>query len=64
MIVQEAAAYLKREECWIRDTLRWEIPVVQNGFRAPLFFFKDDLDLWLSRHTHVPSRPGKEKAAR
>lgn len=54
MDVVETAAYVKRTEDYVRRVLRYEIPVVQNGKRGTLFFFRTDLDRWLATHTHTP----------
>lgn len=52
----ETAAYVRRPVSFVRQVLRYEIPVVQHGDRGPLFFYKVDLDRWLAEHTQVPAK--------
>jgi hypothetical protein len=54
MDVAETAAYVKRTEDYVRRVLRYRVPVVQNGKRGKLYFFKTDLDRDLAACTHVP----------
>ena len=54
--VPEAAAYINRSVNFVRRRVRYETPIVQHGDRAPLFFRRSDLDMWIARNTHVPAR--------
>jgi hypothetical protein len=50
---KETAAYISRSENYVRRILQYEVPPIQRGKRAPLFFFKTDLDRWLATNTKV-----------
>ncbi len=45
---QQAAAYINRTAHFVRYTLKHEVPHIQRGSRAALFFRRSDLDMWIA----------------
>ena len=54
--VRDTAEYLNRTEDWVRRVLRYEVPIIQNGNRGPVFFEQRDVDAWVAAHREVPAK--------
>jgi hypothetical protein len=51
----ETASYINRSVRYVRDHLRYNIPVQQAKSRGPLYFHKRDLDRWILETTDLPT---------